>query len=174
MDDSIIYYDYLFYYAMWQYGYFYKLNNNNKLLKEELSGLNTLYTEIIFKLRTETAYLNNYRYYIYKDCSIICPNIGCNVRETVTHYLIDCPKFSIIRNNLRNKLIKICRFFKHIYNFTAINVLFPHHWQIEPSERDKDYKSKIKRNKNIRIEIIKAVVEYVKDSKRFDNTEYGI
>ena len=109
MDDSIIYYDYLFYNAMWQYGYFYKLNNNNKLLKEELSGLNTLYTEIIFKLRTESAYLNNYRHYIYKDCSTICPNIGCNERETVSHYLIDCPKFNIARINLRKKLTKICR-----------------------------------------------------------------
>ena len=173
-DESIIYYDYLFYNAMWQYGYFHKLNNNNKLLKSELSELNTMYAEIIFKLRTETAYLNNYRHYIYKDCLITCPNIGCNVRETVAHYLIDCPKFDIIRNDLRKKLIKTCRFFKYNYNFTAINILFPHHWQIEPSGRDKDYKSKIKQNKNIRVEIIKAVVQYVKDSKRFDDTEYGI
>ena len=105
--------------------------------------------------------------------------------ETVDHYLMDCTgyrsemirslykhnmDFNIIRNKLRNKLRKIDVFFKNKRNFNTINILFPHTWQrrIISYQKDNQMKTEWKKIRlRKRVAILKAVVEFVRKTKRF-------
>lgn len=171
-EDNTPHYDYLFLQAMWVRDDPFRLNKNGKYLRQELTYLSTLESEVINKLRTETANLNDYKANIFHDCSELCSCDNDHL-ETVQHYLIDCELFKKQRHNFRKKLCKIDKFFKQEQNFMAINILFPHRWQIQPRSRDSCYKKKSKLNINRRVNILKQTVQFVLRTKRFD-CKYGI
>ena len=102
----------------------------------------------------------------------------CGRRETVSHYLIDCQmrttknsnsiiRYVNIRQTLRRNLRKDAMFFRNPSNFTANNILFPHVWQQRPIYNDPKYKEKIQRNLQMRVQILKHVVQFVTETKRF-------
>ena len=163
----------------------YKVKNRTNLMKKELEYLNQKETEIIMKLRTEYINLNHYLHHIHYHTDGNCKH--CGVPETVEHFLIDCQGFhgsvclSLHKNNtdflvarqqLRKKLKNINIFFKNPVNFNVNNILFPHTWQGSP-KRGKDFKKTEQKFLEIRVAVLKAVINYVNRTKRF-KTDYGI
>ena len=154
-------------------------------MKKELEYLNQKETEIIMKLRTEHINLNHYLHHINYHTDGNCPR--CDVPETVEHFLMDCKGFhgsvclSLHKNNtdfmearqqMRKRLRDITIFFKNAANFTVNNILFPHTWQGSP-RKGKDFKEKEKKFLEIRVEILKTIVNFVNRTKRF-KTDFGI
>ena len=166
--------DGLFIQAQFEYDNQHKLDNNTyQVLREDTMQCSKINSNIINKLRTEHCNLNNYESFYYKGESANCTNPQCNCIETVSHYLIDCPLFDQYRNKMRNSLCKIDNRFNNSQYFNAMEILFPHRWQINPSKDDKNYKQIMSKNRDIRVKIIDCICEYVIDTKRFDS-EYGI
>ena len=112
----------------------------------------------------------------------------CNVAETVSHFLIDCYgykksvelslhkdniDFTIPRCRMRKKLRKIAIFFKYEKNFNATNILFPHLWLLDPKKKDNEYIRIKKKNLEKRVDILKTVITYVNETKRFKHN-FGI
>ena len=160
----------------------YDVKNRVNSMKKELEYFNQKECEILMKLRTEYINLNQYLHYINYHPDGECDH--CSVQETVSHFLIDCVgfrdsphldlhkdniDFTIARKHLRNSLRKIAIFFKHEINFTAKNILFPHVWQQNPRYGDKNYKQVMDKNLKKRIAILKAVIVFVFETKRFKN-----
>ena len=132
------------------------------------------------KLRTEYINLNNYLHYIGKHSDGTCD--GCEEIENVSHFLTECPGFTDeiqmsynrnnrnyvgYRKNLRKRLRKIDIFFKYEENFTAVNMLYPHIWQTKPKRKDENYKEILEKNTRKRISILKAVIKFVIETRRF-------
>ena len=105
----------------------------------------------------------------------------------VEHFLIDCKGFHgsvclslhknnidflVVRQKLRKKLRNINVFFKNAANFNVNNILFPHTWQGSP-KRGKDFKKTEQKYLEIRVAILKAVINFVNQTKRF-KTDFGI
>ena len=160
----------------------YKVKNKTKLMLNELKYLTQYEVEIITKLRTERINLNDYLKYINKHEDGLCR--FCNRRETVSHYLIECNgitdkkllkesswnvNYNHCRNEMKRRLKRISIFFRNPANFTANNILFPHTWQLPPKRKQKDYKIKLKKNEKRRVDILKTVVRFVIDTKRFQD-----
>ena len=75
--------------------------------------------------------------------------------------------YSGYRKRLRKELRKIDVFFKYEENFTAVNILFPHIWQIKPKKKEMNYQEMIEKNTRKRISILKAVIKFTMDTRRF-------
>ena len=150
------------------------LNKNGNHFFAEIRRLKAGESEIITKLRTETANLNKIMAFYYKDFngSPICNNCNNNRDETVNHYIMFCDGYIEQRKKLRNNLNKI-EFFKNEQNWTTKNLLFPHSWQIHPKSDDKQYKMKTKQLLKQRLKIINEICNFVIETKRFDN-KWGI
>ena len=160
-----------------------KITTKSNDMRDELKYFNKNECEIIVKLRTERINLNEYLYHIKKVDSNKC--VHCNTKETVNHYLMECTgysdpfirslyrhnmDFNAVRNKLKKKLKKIDIFFKNPRNFTTINILFPHIWQRQITNFKYNTQQQIEwKNKRLkkRVEILKAVVEFVRETKRF-------
>ena len=142
-------------------------------------------------MRTECINLNGYKNFRFNDFNNghyeLCKY--CNVPETVSHYLIDCPgqqkklalkmnsmetNYNACRNILKSKLKKIDSFWKNRANFNAINLLFPHTWQIKPQRNDKYYKKKLENGVKRRICIFKELIDFIHRTKRFKREKFGI
>ena len=168
----------------------YQVTGKSNILKKELEYLSKKECEIIMKLRTEYINLNHYLHHINYHADGNCEH--CGVPETVSHFLEDCPgfkgsallslhkdntDFTIARDKMRKRLKKLAIYFKYNQNFNAKNLLFPHLWQSDPykeKNEDKDNYLKIKeRNLKKRVQILKTVVNFVNDTKRFKN-DFGI
>ena len=163
-----------------------KIRKFDKSLRNQLKYLSKFESEIINKLRTECINLNGYKEYKYGETNEKC--IYCDVEETVEHFLLDCKgnknkfviyhneyelDYDIIRNNFRKNLVKQARFFKQECNFNIINILFPNVWQQDPIKTNPKYHEIKKRNDRREVEILKCVVQFVKDTKRFKKEKYG-
>ena len=162
------------------------ISNRTNDMKKELKYLSKQDCEIITKLRMEQINLNDYLHFIDgKLCNECrhCSKLGNNVSETVDHYLMDCPgftdpairslnrnniDFNVERNKFKKKLRKIDMFFKNPQNFSSVNILFPHTWQRKLGKPDKNDKND-RDNKTVakRIEILKAVIQFVRVTERF-------
>ena len=165
------------------------VNNRTNDMKDELKYLTQNECEIITKLRTEMINLNDYLHYIKKHVDGDCAH--CNVKETVEHYMMDCPGFTniiiqqlhrnnvnynVVRNKLRKDLRKIDVFFKNEINFNTMNILFPHVWQRKLTNVKRNEQQQIEwKQKRLRkrVDILKAVANFVRNTKRFNN-DYGI
>ena len=161
------------------------VTNKSNQMNRELNYLNQNECEIIMKLRTEYINLNHYLHHINHHPDGLCDH--CNVEETVSHFLIDCIgfhdslclnlhqdniDFTIARKRLRQRLKKIAIFFRNPINFSAKNILFPHLWQLKPiydKRKKSDYHKKKADNLIKRVEILKAVINFVRETKRFKN-----
>ena len=159
--------------------------NRTNAMRKELEYLNQKECEIIMKLRTEFINLNHYLHHINFHPDGLCDH--CGVKETVTHYLIDCVGFHksvelslhkdnvdfiIPRNRMRKRLKRIAIFFRTPANFTTKNILFPHLWQGNPKfdkSNKSQYQEKVKNNLDKRVEILKCVINFVRETKRFKN-----
>ena len=86
---------------------------------------------------------------------------------------MECVLWDQQRDKLRRRLCKIHTRFKNEINFNVIHILFPHFWQGQPRNDDKDYQLKITNNIQQRIKILREVIEYVFETNRFDG-KYGI
>ena len=110
------------------------------------------------------------------------------VEETVEHFLSDCIgsknefvnyhneyeiDYDTIRKNFRKNLVKQARFFKQEYNFNIINILFPNFWEQDPIKTNPKYQKIKKRNDSREVEILKCVVQFVKDTKHFRKEKYS-
>ena len=154
------------------------LNKNGKYLFEEMKYLNALQAEVIMKLRTESAHLNYFlaKQYQLPDTDGTCLNCGTN--ETVSHYLIDCEKYKKQREALKFRLLlkneKLwpIEFFRETKNWTAVNLLFPHFWQVRPNPKSTAkflYDQKVEELLDERLRILRAVALFVRETKRFDS-----
>ena len=153
-------------------------------MKKELKYLSRQDCEIISKLRMEQINLNDYLHYIdNKLCNECkhCSGKEKKVIETVDHYLIECSgfknpvirslnhsniDFNVERNKLRKKLRKIDVFYKNPRNFNSINILFPHTWQRKLGRPNQGVDNDKKRTEK-RVQILKAIVQFVRATKRF-------
>ena len=163
------------------------IRNKTKILKNENKFLNRYESEIINKLRTEYINLNEYKSFRFGDTDGNCTY--CGVPETVQHYLMDCcgninsinnnihgnndMNYNICRKTLRKRLRKISCYMKNDVNFTVDNILFPNIWQLDPMKTDPHYKRKKQNNMKRVISILKSVVKYVLETKRFKYEQYG-
>jgi hypothetical protein len=86
---------------------------------------------------------------------------------------MDCLEYETLRNEMRSDLCKIDSLFNNEEFFTIDNILFPHLWINSPTKEDENYKLIWKNNKWKRIKILRTVVKFVINSKRFD-TDTGI
>ena len=169
--------------------------NNNvcniyKDTKKELEYLSQRECEIITKFRTEHINLNHYLYTMG-----IVNDYNCKWRvkpqiiapETVYHFLLDCGgcqndmlkslhknnvPCNIFRNKLKRELKKITPFFKCPSKFAVQNILFHHIRQrrINGTNRNQNWD---RDGTYYRVQILKAVVKFVNNTKRFNNV-YGI
>ena len=153
-------------------------------MKKELKYLSRQDCEIISKLRMEQINLNDYLHYIdNKLCNECkhCSGKEKKVIETVDHYLIECSgfknpvirslnrnniDFNVERNKLRKRLRKIDVFYKNPRNFNSINILFPHTWQRKLGRPNQGADNDKKRTEK-RVQILKAIVQFVRATKRF-------
>ena len=53
-------------------------------------------------------------------------------------------------------------------------MLFPHIWQEDPINTDPKYKEIKEKNLEREVEILKCVVQFVKETKRFKKERYGL
>ena len=161
-----------------------RINNRTNDMKKELKFLSKQECEIISKLRMEQINLNDYLHFIDNNLCDECRHCSGTekkIKETVNHYLIDCPgfkepvirslnrnniDFNVERNKLKKKLKKIDIFFKNPSNFTTINILFPHTWQRRLGNPNKEKDNDNKRVEK-RVQILKVVVQFVRATKRF-------
>ena len=104
--------------------------------------------------------------------------MNCGVIENVSHYLLDCAKYQKQRDLLKRRLLfkdkknEPIEYFRQEQNWTAINLLFPHYWQVRPKSKDmkKDfYKAACECLREQRIKILHFIVMYVRDTKRFES-----
>ena len=161
----------------------------NKDMKNELKYLTQKECEIIMKLRTEHINLNHYLYTMdivnSYNCKW-CTKLPMEVPETVDHFLLNCKgcvkdvikslhknnvEYDGFRNILKKELRKISSFFKQPNHFTVQNILFPHVWQqrLNGTRKSDNWK---RDGTYYRVEILKAVVKFVLNTKRFRN-DYG-
>ena len=165
----------------------YNIRKFNKKLRNQIKYLSKYESEIINKLRTECINLNGYKNYKYGESNGKC--IYCDVEETVEHFILKCKgskndfvnyyneyemDYDVIRKKFRKNLIKKAKFFQQDINFNIINILFPHIWQQDPINTDPKYHEIKERNEKREIEVLKCVVQFVKDTKRFKKEKYGI
>jgi hypothetical protein len=158
-------------------------------MKKELERLSIREAEILNKLRTEYINLNHYKYFRFNNEYENGNCIYCNVRETVSHYLIDCSgelnemalKFNPLAVNynkerlkLQKQLQKLIIFFRYPENFTSENLLFPHIWIPQPQRKQKNWMELYEKNMNIKINIFKLIATYVRNTKRFERDKFGI
>ena len=144
-------------------------------------------SEVINTLRTECINLNGYKNYKYGDSNGKC--VYCGVEETVEQFLLDCSDsknefvdyhneyemdYDEIRFKFRKKLIKQAIFFQQEKNFNIITIIFPHIWQQDPDNTNPKYKEIMDKNLDREVGIVKSMVQFVKDSKRFKKENYGI
>ena len=160
----------------------YKVNNRSNEMKKELEHLTKRECSIIMKLRSEYINLNHYLHHINYHPDGMCDH--CNVSETVPHFLMDCygykksvelslhtdnVDFTISRCRMRKKLKKIAIFFKYEQNFNVMNILFPHLWLKDSNKNEKNCMKIKKKNLEKRVAILKAVITFVDETKRFKN-----
>ena len=77
------------------------------------------------------------------------------------------------QDKFRKELRKIAIFFKQEKNFNVINILFPHVWQANPKKTNPDYHEIKEKNRKREIDILKCVVRFVQNTKRFKKEKYG-
>ena len=161
---------------------------SNKYLIDEYKFLNSKEISIINKLRTEHVNLNNYIYFFHEKSNKkqnnnnnnnndnkIKTNGLCNIckcNENVTHFMLKCKVYNQQRKILFKNLRKINKKFREIGKCDILDVLFPHIWQSQPMRDDEYYKQKWYENIQVRVNILKAIVNYVKRTQRF-NGEFG-
>ena len=162
----------------------YNIKNKNKKMKNSTKFLKQYEIEIINKLRTEHINLNHYKKKRFKDTDGKCQY--CGVKETVNHFLLDCPgsnienhntydiNYNIQRRKLKSELKKISIFFKYEQNFNCENLLFPYVWLVDPNKKDPNYQEIKNRNQYRITNVLKAVVKFVKNTKRFKKEKYKI
>ena len=116
--------------------------------------------------------LNNYKKRFHDESNGNCSY--CNCKESISHLLFDCnindklkDKIMILRNNFYKDLKKITAYFKNAINRTAVNILFPHHWQQDPNIDNVRYKIIFKHNLEIRIKILKLASKFIDNTQRF-------
>ena len=155
-----------------------KIGKSTYKMKNELKLLKPFESEIINRLRTEFINLNNYKYRYHNETNGMCDY--CNCIDNVSHFLFDCRinkemdnQIDKYRNKLYNGLRKTNVFFKNRYNITTLNMLFPHRWLPDPKKDDKKYYEKLQKNVSIRVNILKLIVQFVKNTKRFSNDDMG-
>ena len=164
----------------------YKVRNTNKQMRSQLKFLKQFETEIIIKLRSEYINLNGFKNFKFDDTNGKC--IYCNVEETVEHFLLKCKgskskyanyhnelelDYDTIRSKFRKELRKVSIFFKEEKNFNIINILFPHVWQADPKKTNPHYREIKDKNIEREIKILKCVVHFVQNTKRFKKEKYG-
>ena len=164
----------------------YSVRGKSKHLRNQLKFLKQYECEIINKLRTECINLNGYKKYKFNETSGKC--IYCNVEETVEHFLLKCKgstveyvnyhneyetDYNLQRDKLRKELRKIAIFFKEEKNFNAINILFPNVWQANPKKTNPNYHEIKENNRKREIDVLKCVVRFVQNTKRFKKEKYG-
>ena len=81
--------------------------------------------------------------------------------------------FDIIRMKFRKELRKISIFFKEEKNFDVLNILFPQIWQDEPRKTNPDYHDIKEKNLDREVKILKCVVRFVQQTRRFKKEPYG-
>ena len=178
-------------YMVFQNNYQYKVRKFSNNLRNQLKHLSQFEAEVINKLRTECINLNGYKQFKYDETNgncIYC-GINSNVEETVEHYILDCPgsknefvnyhnkcevNYNQIRMQMRKELTKAAIFFKEEKNINILNLLFPNIWQQDPRKTNPKYHQILKRNKIREIEVLRCVVRFVKNSKRFQKEKYGL
>ena len=70
---------------------------------------------LLIQLRTEHVPLQKYLYRIQKAESPLCPHCGVT-RETVHHYLLECPKYNAQRARLESEIGTAARSLKSLLN----------------------------------------------------------
>ena len=177
-EDDVYMNEQLFMKAMFKMDDSKVLNKNGKYLFQEMRCLNAVQSEIIMKLRTETAHLNYFLAKQYKlpDTNGTCLN--CGVIENVTHYLLDCAKYQKQRDRLKYRLLFSDKrnipveYFRNQQNWTAINLLFPHYWQVKPNPegmKKDEYKEIMEKLCDERVKVLSLVAVYVRETKRFES-----
>ena len=164
----------------------YNVRKFDKQLRNQLKMLSKFESSIINKLRSECINLNGYKHFKYGESNGNC--VYCKVEETVEHFLINCGgskceyanyynefemDYDIIRYDFKQNLKKIAAFFNQEINFNVINLLFPNIWQKEPKKTNPNYFDIKRKNEKRVIEILKLVVKFVKDTKRFKKEKFG-
>ena len=81
--------------------------------------------------------------------------------------------YNIIRAKFRKELRKISIFFKEEKNFNILNILFPQIWQREPKKTNPHYRDIKEKNIDREIQILKCVVRFVQNTKRFKKEKFG-
>ena len=164
----------------------YNVRNRNKKMRNQLKYLKQFESEIINKLRSEYINLNGYKNFKFNETNGKC--IYCNVEETVEHFLIKCKgskseyanfhndfemDYDIIRAKFRKTLKTISIFFKEEKNFNITNILFPQCWQNQPKKTNPEYHDIKEKNLAREVKILKCVVRFVQDTKRFKKEKFG-
>ena len=81
--------------------------------------------------------------------------------------------YDIIRSRFRKSLRKISIFFKEQKNFNIINILFPQVWQNLPKKTNPHYREIKEKNIERQVEVLKCVVQFVQDTRRFKKERFG-
>ena len=136
------------------------------MIRNEYYYYDHLESGIITRLRSEHIGLNSYLYEKVKVAdSPLCEY--CEVVESVQHFLIDCRRYDIQRNKLRNRLRALNAHFWNEKHFQCVDMLMPHTWQDRPDSTDRKRKKKENEYTLKRVEILQAVVKFVLETGRF-------
>ena len=133
---------------------------DNVITNSYVSGFSFIHTNI--------NVLIIYRYCIYQTFK--CKGSDNEYVNYNNEFEMD---YNIIRSKFRKALKNKSIFFKEEKNFTTINILFPQIWQDEPKKTNPKYKEIKVKNIKREVEILKCVVRFVQDTKRFKKEKYG-
>ena len=126
----------------------------------------------INKLRSEHINLKEYENFYFKSQNTrfgLCTQCTNIAKETVKHYILECDRFKNERSRLYKKLRRIDVKFKNIDKIKLKDIIFPHTWQKENQEEVRVEKNELFNNINKRTKIIKTIIKYINDTKRFEN-----
>ena len=82
--------------------------------------------------------------------------------------------YNELRCKFKKELRKIATFFKEEKNFNINNLLFPNIWQQEPEKTNPNYYEIKEKNSKREVEVLKCVVRFVQQTKRFKKEKFGI
>ncbi len=153
----------------------YQMFKNNPELHKKIYKLIKLMNKdesaIIHRFISGHIELNHFMYTLYKDAPTIqtdtplCTQCNQKKNESITHYLLKCPKYTQQRYRMINELRKHWQGFNDQTNINLKNLLHPYKIKRPPDlEKEISIKAQLK--------IWKSVLHYIKETKRFTDLYY--
>ena len=139
----------------------YKINADNPF-KIENEHMRIIDLQFITQLRTQHVLLNEYKFKYKMAETDICPN--CDKKESVQHFMMECPEYDIPRNKLFNRIHK--NYPNKLDDIQLHHILFPD-IPTRCTNNKFEQEKYLADRRNYRLDILKQLIQYIKETQRF-------